>query len=412
MDVSFRELPLRSRALTVVLDALYVGVAIWVLPQCRPEVVVGLIAIFALAGLIKPVPNPFGGITDPVTGVVIVAALLWSPQEVLVGVGVGSFIGLLLFRKYQFWRASSNGAGWGFPASAAAFATHLTISTLGSGLFALVVAGTLAIAVNRIINTFIFAIYRSQRVGQSFLSTWRQMIAYIWPNQFLAAPLAIVLAYIATRTVSIEWGLVLTFAAGTVLPVTRQAYAYYISSHNMLDEIVEAVVRSLEGVQPDAREHGDRVSALAAQIGRQIGMPERSLTALRLACRLHDVGLLAGPEEGNLKEGYYAIVGGRILRRFPDPLIAEVVGARNEQWDGKGTPDQKSGEAIPLGARILTACEIYDNAVSGFAPFEESLSSQEAVDYIISLSGTVLDPSVVKAVLKVVSARSADRAAG
>src|SRR5437879_11661338 len=116
MHESFRELPLRSRALTVVLDALYVVAAFLAWPQCRPEVVVGLIAIFALAGLIKPVPNPFGGITDPVTGVVIVAALLWSPQEVLVGVGVGSFIGLLLFRKYQFSRASSSGAGLGLHA--------------------------------------------------------------------------------------------------------------------------------------------------------------------------------------------------------------------------------------------------------------------------------------------------------
>ena len=226
------------------------------------------------------------------------------------------------------------------------------------------------------------------------------MVTYIWPNQFLGAPLAIVLAYIATRIGSIEWGLVLTFAAGTVLPVTRQEYAYYVSSQKMLDEIVEAVVLALEGVNPAARAHGDRVSALAAETGRLLGMSERSLTALRLACRLHDVGLLAGPEEGSSKEEYHAIIGARIL------------GARNERWDGKGAPDQKSGEAIPIGARILAACKTYDNAVSGLAPFEKPLSSQEAVDYVISLSGTALDPSVVRALLNIVSARNADRAAG
>ena len=180
----------------------------------------------------------------------------------------------------------------------------------------------------------------------------------------------------------------------------------------MLDEIVEAVVRAQDGVHPAAREHGERVSALAAETGRMLGMSERSLTALRLACRLHDVGLLAGPEEGSSKEGYHAFIGARILRRFPDPMIAEVVGGRNERWDGKGVPDQKSGEAIPLGARILAACKIYDNGVSGLAPFERPLSSQEAVDYVISLSGTALDPNVVKALLKIASARSADRAAG
>ena len=251
MQERFSELSPQTRTFIIVLAALYIGVAIWALPHSRPEVAAGLIGIFALAGLIRPVPNPFGGITDPVTGVVIVAALLWSPQEVLVGVGVGSFIGLVLFRKNEIWRASINGSGWGIPAGAAAFATHLTISTLGSGLLPLTIAGALAIVVNRIINTLIFAIYRNLRFGHPFLSTWSQVVTYIWPNQFLAAPLAIVLAYIATRIGSIEWGLVLTFAAGTVLPVTRQEYAYYISSQKMLDEIVEAVVRALvDGTSP------------------------------------------------------------------------------------------------------------------------------------------------------------------
>ena len=412
MRERFRDLSPESRAFTIVLAALYIGVAIWALPHSRPEVAAALFGIFALTGLVRPVPNPFGGITDPNTGVIIVAALLWSPQEVLLGVGVGSFIGLLLFRKNEVWRSSINGAGWGLPAGAASVATHLTISTLGSGLLSLTIAGALAIVVYRITNTLIFSIYRNQRFGHPFFSTWSQVVTYIWPNQFLGAPLAIVLAYITTRIGSIEWGLVLTFAAGTVLPVTRQEYAYYVSSQKMLDEIVEAVVLALEGVNPAARAHGDRVSALAAETGRLLGMSERSLTALRLACRLHDVGLLAGPEEGSSKEGYHAIIGARILRRFPDPLIAEVVGARNERWDGKGAPDQKSGEAIPIGARILAACKTYDNAVSGLAPFEKPLSSQEAVDYVISLSGTALDPSVVRALLNIVSARNADRAAG
>ncbi len=412
MHEPFRELPLGSRTFTIVLAAIYVGAAILALPHSRPEVTIGLIGIFALAGLIRPVPNPFGGITDPVTGVVIVAALLWLPWEVLLGVGVGSFIGLLFFRKNEVWRATNNGAGWGLPAGAAAIATHFTISTLGSGPFSSVVAGALAIVVNRIINTLIFAIYRTQRFGHPFFSTWHQMITYIWPNQFLPAPLAVALSHIATRIASTEWGLILTFASGTVLPVTRREYTYYISSQKMLDEIVEALVRTLDGVHHAAREHGDRISALAVETGRKLGMSERSLMALRLACRLHDVGLLAGPEEGGSGQKNHAIVGKRILTRFPDPLIAEMVGALHERWDGTGVPDQRSGKAIPLGARVLAACEIYDNAVSGFAPFEKPLPSQEAVSHLISISGTVLDPSVAKALLHIISDRSADRAAG
>ncbi len=376
----------------------------------RPSITIALVGIFALAGLVKPVSHPLGGISDPITALAITAALIWRPAEVLLGVGLGSFVGLLFFRRNELWRAAVNGAGWGLPAATAAAGTYFVRSVIGIGLPSLAVAGVLAIAINRVVNTGIFAVYRSTRFGRPFMSDWLQSISYVWPNQFLAAPLAVVLAYIGSQIASIELSLGLTFAAGLVLPVTRQEYAYYIRSQQMLDEIVEAMVRALEGIDPAGREHGDRVSAMAVETGRLLGMPERSLTALRLACRLHDVGLLAGPEDSQDEEAR-AVVGGRILRRFPDPLVAEYVAARFERWDGKGVPNQLPGKAIPLGARILAACEIYDSALSGLAPFEGSLSPVSARSHLISLSGTVLDPTTVMALLRSVDQQQSKRSA-
>jgi len=400
MRETFHELPLGSRVFTIVLAVAYLGGIIWALPGSRPAVVIGLIVIFALDGLIKPVPNPFGGITDPISGVIILAALLWTPQEVLLGVGIGSFIGLLLFRKNEIWRAINNGAGWGLPAVAVTEGAHFAISVVSPGLLALATAGAMAIIINRITNTGIFAIWRSQRFGRPFLSDWWQSVNYIWPNQFLSAPLAVVLAAVASRIGTVEAGLALTMAAGLVLPVTRQEYGYYIRSQQMLDEIVESMVRALEGVNPDARAHGDRVSAIAVEVGRRLRMSERALFALRLASRLHDVGLLQGLE-GSAGEEHHAAIGGRILGRFPDPLIAEFVRSHHERWDGKGAPDGKRGTAIPLGARILAAAEIYDSAIAGIPPFETPLSPQAAASHIIGLAGTALDPKVVMTLLRV-----------
>lgn len=400
MRESFGSLPQSIRGYIEALSLVYLVIAILALPHSRVEVTAGLVAIFATAGLVRPVPSPFGGITDAISGVVVAAALLWQSAEVLLGVGIGSFIGLLAFRRNEVWRAAINGAGWGLPAAAAAAVPHAVMPRLGTGLVSLITGAILAAMTFRFINTGIFAVYRSQRFRRSFILEWPQTLAFQWPSQLLSASPAVVLAAINSRIETVWSGLALTAAYTMVLPVARQELAYYNRSREMLGEAVEAVVRALEGIDPNARAHGDRVSALAVETGRRLGMSEHRLLALRLASRLHDVGFLAGPD-GDTAEQHHAAVGGRILARFPDPLIGRFVRAHHEDWDGQGFPDRLGGEAIPLGARILAAAELYDSARAGLRPFERPRSPEEAADYLTSVSGTALDPRVVPVLLEV-----------
>ncbi len=407
MREPFPDLPRPVRIYIIFIVLIYLAVATVGFNPRNPLAVVLLIPIFAATGMIKPVVNPFGGISDPNTGLHIVASLLWAPSEVVLGVGLGSFIGLLLFRRNEIWRAAINGAGWGLPAGAAAFVAHRIIADFPTGLISLTIAGLVAVATHRIINTGIFAVYRSWRFGRPILSDWFQSIEANWSSQLLSAPLAVALAAVSARTGTLESRLLLTAAYAIALPIARQEYAYYNRSREMLDETVEAMVRALEGVDPGARAHGDRVSTLAVETGRRLRMPERALLALRLASRLHDVGLLAR-SEGESKEEHHATVGGRILARFPDPMIAKIVRAHHERWDGKGLPDQLRGNAIPLGARILAAAEIYDSAMAGLPPFEAPLTKQAAFSHLISLAGTVLDPRAVIALLAIASQQEAE----
>ncbi len=263
------------------------------------------------------------------------------------------------------------------------------------------IAGALvAVVTYRLVNTGIVTVYRSLRFHRAFFLEWPQALAFQWPSQLLSASPAVVLAAINSRIETVWSGLALTAAYTMVLPVARQELAYYNRSREMLGETVEAVVRALEGIDPNARAHGDRVSALAVETGRRLGMSEHRLLALRLASRLHDVGVLAGPD-GDAAEQHHAAVGGRILARFPDPLIAQFVRAHHEDWDGQGFPDRLGGEAIPLGARILAAAELYDSARAGLRPFERPRSPEEAADYLTSISGSALDPRVVPVLLEV-----------
>ncbi len=404
----FRTLPTKTKISSALAVLVYLTGAALAIPASRLVAVLGLIVIFASAGLVKRIPNPSGGANYPNMGLIIVAALLLTPSEVLLGVGFGSFLGLLLFWRTEVWRASLNVVMWAMPAAAAALTAQYVVLKGPPGLPSLIVAGCLAVATQRILNMGLFAGYRNLRFGHPFFTDWLQNVIENWPSQLLSAPLAIVVAILAQRLGTVSWGLVLTGASALGLPVARQELAYYFRSQQMLEEIVEAVVRALEGVDPTAREHGDRVSELAVGVGRRFGMSERELQALRLAARLHDVGLLAGTDDHS--DAHHAVVGGRILGWFPDPLIAEFVRAHHERWDGTGLPDHKKGDAIPLGARILTATEIYDTALAGHHPFEGIRSQQDAASHLISLAGTVLDPKVVMLVIRVAMEKNADLA--
>ena len=399
MPEPFRTLPRRVQLFTVVEVLAYLAAVTWAVPQSHLIVAAGLIVIFAAAGLVQPVRNPFGGIRDPSIGLSIPSALLWQPQDVLLGVGIGSFIGLLLFRKNEIWRAAVNGAGWGMPAALAAVVAHRVLQGTPLEIAPLAVAAVLAVATYRITNTGLFSIYRSGRFGRPFFPEWLQSIAFQWSVQLLSAPLAVVLAAVANRTGTLWWGLALTAACTGALPITRQEYVYYNRTREILDEIVEAVMRALEGADPAARAHADRVSALAVETGLRMGMSERGLLALRLASLLHDVGLLAGTGSST-GEAHHAAAGGRILAQFPDALIGEFVRAHHERWDGEGVPDHLRGRMIPLGARILTAAETYDSVRMGMGP-DSSSSYEHAADHLNALAGKALDPEVVEILLQV-----------
>ena len=105
---------------------------------------------------------------------------------------------------------------------------------------------------------------------------------------------------------------------------------------------------------------------------------------------LHDVGKVAIPNEilykrGPLDDGEWKVmrehpvIGERILLRTPElAAIAPLVRHEHERWDGAGYPDGLAGEAIPIGSRIILACDAY-NAMITARPYREPMSHEEAL---------------------------------
>src|SRR5256884_5973571 len=122
---------------------------------------------------------------------------------------------------------------------------------------------------------------------------------------------------------------------------------------------------------------------------------------------LHDIGQLAVPENILSKPGrltpeefekmkIHPIVGSEILDRveFPYPVVP-IVRSHHEKWDGTGYPDGLKREAIPIGARILSAVDCFD-ALASERPYRQAMTPQEAMSALIAEKGRSFDPSVVE----------------
>ena len=86
--------------------------------------------------------------------------------------------------------------------------------------------------------------------------------------------------------------------------------------------------------------------------------------------------------------------------------VAKLVRSTHERWDGEGYPDGLSGTDIPIGSRVILACDAY-NAMITQRPYREPMSTADARAELEAGAGTQFDPEVVAALLAVLAGQSA-----
>ncbi len=92
-------------------------------------------------------------------------------------------------------------------------------------------------------------------------------------------------------------------------------------------------------------------------------------------------------------------IGERILRAIPGMgPVARIVRHEHERWDGGGYPDGLAGEAIPIGARIILACDAY-HAMTSDRPYRAAMTHHVAMSELTTNAGSQFDPKVVEALV-------------
>lgn len=175
---------------------------------------------------------------------------------------------------------------------------------------------------------------------------------------------------------------------------------------------VSALASTVETRDPYTSGHQRGVARLAAALAQEMGFSPEAAEGLRVTGFLHDIGKIAVPAEILSKPGKisssefnlvkcHSQVGHDILKaiEFPWP-VAQAVLQHHERLDGSGYPlGIKDGEIIPE-AKILMVADVVV-AMASHRPYRPAWGIDKALDEIIRYRGTLYDPGVVDACVKI-----------
>jgi len=176
---------------------------------------------------------------------------------------------------------------------------------------------------------------------------------------------------------------------------------------NMMKNIIFSLTSLLEIHDEYTKNHSENVAKIAKNVAISMGLPQNSVSEIYFAGLVHDIGKTVIPHDiinkkGKLTEEEFEIIkkhayyGYEALSKTETlKFIAELVLYHHERVDGGGYPSQKSGEDIPIGARILCVADSYDSMVNN-RPYRRAMSKEEAIIELRKCKGTQFDEKVVE----------------
>jgi putative two-component system response regulator len=173
------------------------------------------------------------------------------------------------------------------------------------------------------------------------------------------------------------------------------------------ENILFTLANMVESKDPYTNGHLQRIEKQTETFCRRLGLSEALQKTVRYGGLLHDIGKVAvsdkilckpsrlTPDEFEAMK-IHTITGYNIIASLRmGNQVGPIIRGHHERWDGNGYPDRLKETNIPLGARIIKICDVFD-ALTTNRSYREKVSAQEALAYIQNQSGNHFDPDLVR----------------
>jgi len=169
--------------------------------------------------------------------------------------------------------------------------------------------------------------------------------------------------------------------------------------------------------------HLDRMSRFARVIAEGVadryGLSDEYIEKIFIFSPLHDIGKIAIPDRVLLKPGKLDADEEVLMRTHPirgcemidqmlqyfelvqmqgGDILRNIALFHHESIDGSGYPDGRTGDNIPIEARIVAVADVFD-ALTSRRPYKQAWSNDDAFAMLRKLSGAKLDPNCVDALI-------------
>jgi HD-GYP domain-containing protein (c-di-GMP phosphodiesterase class II) len=193
-----------------------------------------------------------------------------------------------------------------------------------------------------------------------------------------------------------------------------------LDNRALVDELEEAflatmrsLANALETKDEYTGDHAQALVAMAEEVGRRLELGDVAFRDVGVAAALHDVGKIGIPATILDKPGPLTDSEWEVMRRHPElgarimepvPALAgarSIVLACHEHWDGSGYPAGLAGDDIPLGARIILACDAF-HAMTSDRVYRQAMPVEAAVSELRECAGSHFEPHVVDVLVEVI----------
>ncbi len=197
----------------------------------------------------------------------------------------------------------------------------------------------------------------------------------------------------------------------------REIERLYKKFRNLFIDFARALSAAVDARDPYTHGHSERVTKITFTIMEELqqfygemDISEEVKETLLIAALLHDIGKLSLPDTILQKPGplspeewvvmrKHPVIGQNIIKPIEDLRAAgTIIRSHHERFDGKGYPDNLSGDDIPFLGRVICVADSFD-AMTSDRPYRPRMKTEEAVAEVKRCENAQFDPAVVKAFL-------------
>jgi putative two-component system response regulator len=173
-------------------------------------------------------------------------------------------------------------------------------------------------------------------------------------------------------------------------------------------QVIQRLGRAAEYRDNETGLHILRMSHFSQVIALAYGLSPKRAEDLLHAAPMHDIGKIGIRDDILLKPGKltdeefkemqrHPLIGAEILGDADSHLLQlaqQVALYHHEKWDGTGYPHGLKGEDIPLEARIVALCDVFD-ALTSTRPYKSAWSIEDTMAHLQAQKGRHFDPQLV-----------------